>query len=102
MHEFQQTENYKIMAGVDVENVFALASVIKPSKDTIDMALSLYSTPFLLCCLAAELYITGNICNLEELKKSKTMHLSTVKPFFEAYGNTWKSQVTLRQTWNRL
>jgi len=102
MHEFQQAENYKLMAGVDVENVFALASVIKPSKETIDMALSLYSTPFLLCCLAAELFVTGKLCNLEELKNSKTMHLSTVKPFFEAYGNTWKSQVPLRQTWNRL
>jgi len=102
MHEFQQPENYKLMAGVDVENVFALASVIKPSKETIDMALSLYSTPFLLCCLAAELYVTGTPCSLEDLQKSKTMHLSTVKPFFEAYGNSWKSQVTLRQTWNRL
>jgi hypothetical protein len=102
MHEFQQAENYKLMAGVDVENVFVLASVIKPSKETIDMALSLYSTPFLLCCLAAELFVTGKLCSVDDLKKSKTMHLSTVKPFFDAYGNTWKSQVTLRQTWNRL
>ena len=102
MHEFQQAENYKLMAGVDVENVFALACIIKPSKETIYMALSLYTTPFLLCCLAAELYVSGKLCSAEELKKSKTMNLSNVKPFFEAYGNNWKSQITLLQTWNRL
>lgn len=102
VHEFQLAENYKLFAGVDLEHVFVLAAHVKPSRETIEMALSLYSTPFMLCCLAAELCVSGEGCTLEELKKSKTLHLSNVKPFFEAYGTSWKSQESLRQTWTRL
>jgi serine/threonine protein kinase len=102
MHEFQLAENYKLFAGVDIEHVFVLASLVKPSRETLELALNLYPTPFILCCLAAELFITGTPCSIEELKKSKTMHLSNVKPFFESYGTNWKSQTSLRQTWNRL
>jgi serine/threonine protein kinase len=102
MHEFQLAENYKLFAGVDLDHVFVLASLIKPSRETLELALSLSPTPFILCCLAAELFVTGKTCTAEELKRSKTMHLSNVKPFFEAYGINWKSQTSLRQTWNRL
>jgi serine/threonine protein kinase len=102
MHEFQSKENYKLFSGIDVEHVFLLVSNVKPRLDTLSLVLNLSKTPFLVCCLAAELSTTGTCLSEEELKKSKTMYLSTVAPFFEAYGTSWKSQTTLRQLWSRL
>ena len=102
VHEFQQKENFKLFSGVDIEHVFSLVSHVKPKMQTLNLALSVSKTPFLMCCLAAELYTTGYCANELELKKSKTLYLSTVAPFFEAYGTNWKSQCLLRQTWSRL
>ena len=102
VHDFQKHENYKLFSGIDPEHVYALASVLKPEYSTLDLSLSLLGSPFLVCCLAAEIYVTGSCASGEELKKSKTMYLSNVKPFFEAYGNFWKSQINMRQIWSRL
>jgi serine/threonine protein kinase len=102
VHDFQRKENYKLFSGIDPEHVYTLACTLKPQHSTLDLSLSLLGSPFLVCCLAAEIYVTGQCANAEDLKKSKTMYLSNVKPFFEAYGNSWKSQTSMRQTWSRL
>ena len=102
MHEFQTKENYKLFSGIDIEHVFCLVGLIKPQLNTLSLALTLSQTPFLVCCLAAEINTVGTCPSESELRKSKTMYLSTVAPFFEAYGTSWKSQACLRQTWSRL
>jgi serine/threonine protein kinase len=102
VHDFQKSENFKLFSGIDPEHVYALACVLKPQYSTLQVSLSLLGSPFLVCCLAAEIYVTGSCASAEELKKSKTMYLSNVKPFFEAYGNSWKSQLSMRQIWSRL
>ena len=102
VHEFQIAENFKVFSGIDIEHVFTLCMLVKPKQHTVDLVLKISGTPFLVCCLAAEYYVTGDCKNEEELKASKTVHLSTIVPFFEAYGTHWKSQLSLRQTWSRL
>jgi serine/threonine protein kinase len=102
VHDYQRKENFKLFTGIDPEQVYTLACVLKPLHSTLDLSLSLLGSPFLVCCLAAEIYVTGECASAEDLKKSKTMYLSNVKPFFEAYGNAWKSQSSMRQTWSRL
>jgi hypothetical protein len=69
---------------------------------TIQLAASLKSTPFKLCCMAAEIATTGTCENPEKLEETKIMHLSTSAPYFGAYGLHWKSQKDLRCTWLRL
>jgi serine/threonine protein kinase len=68
----------------------------------LHLAASLRSYPFKLCCLAAEIALTGKCENPEKLEDTKLMHLSSSAPFFGAYGNQWKSQKDLRSTWLRL
>jgi serine/threonine protein kinase len=101
VHEFQVKENFKLFSGIDSEHVYLLCLLVKPQKKTLDLVIKLSSTPFLVCCLAAELAFSG-YCTEEEVKKSKIMHLATAKPFFDAYGYSWKSQHSLRSTWSRL
>lgn len=102
VHEFQIAENFKVFSGIDIEHVFTLCMLVKPKQHTVDLVLKISGTPFLVCCLASEYYVSGHCENEEELKASKTVHLSTIVPFFEAYGTHWKSQLSLRQTWSRL
>jgi serine/threonine protein kinase len=69
---------------------------------TINLAASLRSYPFKLCCLATEVALTGKCESPEKLEDTKLLHLSTAGPFFGPYGTQWKSQKDLRTTWLRL
>jgi serine/threonine protein kinase len=81
---------------------YVLESLPTLDSQTIQLAASLRSHPFKLCCLAAEIAITGKCENPEKLEETKLMHLSTASPYFASYGNYWKSQKDLRSTWLRL
>ncbi len=85
------------------EDIWEVAKDYPPTRlDILHLATQNRKSPFKICCLVSELAITGDCENPDKLEDTKLMHLSTSAPYFAAYGNIWKSQVPLRQTWVRL
>ena len=85
------------------EDVWDVAKHFPPPRlDILQLATKNRKSPFKLCCLASELAATGDCKDPDKLEETKIMNLSTSIPFYAAYGNQWKSQAPLRQTWVRL
>jgi serine/threonine protein kinase len=85
------------------EDIWEVAQSFPPPRlDILKLATQNRKAPFKICCLASELATTGDCEQPDKLEDNKIMHLSTSAPYFAAYGNQWKSQVPLRQTWVRL
>jgi len=73
-----------------------------PRLDILQLATKNRKSPFKICCLASELATSGDVENPDKLEETKIMYLSSSVPYYAAYGNQWKSQAALRQTWVRL
>jgi len=103
VHGYRNSYVSSQLCYISPEDIWEVLQIL-PSFDpsTIHLAAALKSSPFKLCCLAAEIALTGHCETPAKLEDTKLMHLSTAAPFFAAYGNTWKSQKDLRSTWLRL